>query len=163
MAQILGLPLASVGRIETAPLGAYTASDRVTPETVGEYTELVCHRRMVEDVAHQMAQVRPAPFFSAFFIACVLLRALLSRAPVPPHSMRDCACGRRCSSPILAVSSACTQVRYGFEELVSRAALENVVSAKELEKVLVGSPDVDIDDWRHHSVAKGFGPTSPQV
>ena len=57
VAQILGLPLSSIARLDTAPLGGHTANDRVTVETMQEYAELVCHRRLVEDVAHQMAQV----------------------------------------------------------------------------------------------------------
>jgi hypothetical protein len=57
VAQILGLPLSSIARLDTAPLGGHAANDRVTVETMQEYAELVCHRRLVEDVAHQMAQV----------------------------------------------------------------------------------------------------------
>ena len=57
VAQILGLPLGSIARLETAPLGGHTLNDRVTVDTMQEYAELVCHRRLVEDVAHQMAQV----------------------------------------------------------------------------------------------------------
>ena len=57
VAQILGLSLSSIARLDTAPLGGHTANDRVTVETMQEYAELVCHRRLVEDVAHQMAQV----------------------------------------------------------------------------------------------------------
>jgi len=57
VAQILGLPLSSIARLETAPLGGHTPKDRVTVDTMQEYAELVCHRRLVEDVAHQMAQV----------------------------------------------------------------------------------------------------------
>jgi len=106
----LGLPLASMSKLETAPLGGFTANDRVTPESVGDYCDLVIHRRMVEDVAHQMAQVR-----------------------------------------------------HGFEELASRAVLEKFVTERELSTVLIGSADVDVADWRLHSVAKGFGPSAPQV
>ena len=41
--------------------------------------------------------------------------------------------------------------------------LEKFVSARELETVLVGSAHVDVQDWRRHSVAKGFEPPAPQV
>ena len=55
------------------------------------------------------------------------------------------------------------QVRHGFQELVPRSVLEELVSARELETVLVGSADFDVLDWRRHSVAKGFDPSAPQV
>ena len=110
VAQILGLPLSSVDRIETAPLGGFTPHERVSPANVREYVELVSHRRMVEDVAAQMAQVR-----------------------------------------------------HGFEELVKHRVLNKFLTADELERVLLGSPDVDVGDWRCHSVAKGFAADSPQV
>jgi hypothetical protein len=71
VAQILGLSLSSIARLDTAPLGGHTANDRVTVETMQEYAELVCHRRLVEDVAHQMAQVRERERVCVCVCVCV--------------------------------------------------------------------------------------------
>ena len=50
----------------------------------------------------------------------------------------------------------------GFHDIIPRDLVE-IFSEKELELLISGVPDIDIDDWKNNTDYRGYSSTSPQV
>ncbi len=55
------------------------------------------------------------------------------------------------------------QVKLALEEMIPNKLLRDLASPSELESRLAGAPEVKAEDWRAHSVEKGFKDASAQV
>eukprot|EP00923_Selenidium_pygospionis_P036194 GHVN01063509.1.p1 GENE.GHVN01063509.1~~GHVN01063509.1.p1 ORF type:complete len:2691 (+),score=181.71 GHVN01063509.1:353-8425(+) len=50
----------------------------------------------------------------------------------------------------------------GFEEIIPREQLQ-LFDEQELELLISGLPEINVDDWRNNTVYSGYSPTSPEI
>lgn len=63
---------------------------------------------------------------------------------------------------ITAIKEQINAFLSGFHDIVPRE-LVGIFSEKELELLISGVPDIDIDDWKNNTDYRGFSSVSPQV
>lgn len=55
-----------------------------------------------------------------------------------------------------------TNFPLGFHEIIP-ADMVSIFTEKELELLISGLPDIDVDDWKNNTEYSGYTPSSPQI